>query len=163
MRVGDGDRQGIRRVRPRYRCTGQQARHHRMYLILRCIADAHHRFLDESRCIFADNHSGTRGVEQHHAARLPELQRRLRIGVDEHLLHRRAFRPVFEDQVGQRRIERQQACGQGEGGIGPDLPVGDMRQAVAVREDQAPAGCAETGIKAEDDYPSFSITSSEMS
>jgi len=72
---------------------------------------------------------------------------------------------MFEDQVGQRRVERQQASGQGQGGLGPDLPMGDMRQAVAIREDQTPAGRAQAGIEAEDELaqPSFSITSSEMS
>jgi hypothetical protein len=60
-------------------------------------------------------------------------------------------------------MEIDQAHGQVRLGIGPDLSVGDMAQAVAFRRDDAPAGAAESGIKADQDQAIFSITSSGTS
>jgi hypothetical protein len=56
------------------------------------------------------------------------------------------------ESTGQRRV-----C------LGLDLPVGDVRQAVAVSFDQSPAGGAEAGVETEDDQASFSSSSSGTS
>ena len=70
---------------------------------------------------------------------------------------------MFEDEVGQREIERQQPRRQRPRAVGFDLAIGDMGQPVAVDGDQAPASRAEARIKAEQDYPSFSSTASDTS
>ena len=52
----------------------------------------------------------------------------------------------------QAGVELDQPGGKQDLGIGPDLAVGDMAEAVAVGPDHAPAGAAEPGIEAEDDH-----------
>ena len=47
--------------------------------------------------------------------------------------------------------------------VGRDLAVRDMRQARTLGTDDPPAGARQRGIEAEDDQPSFSITSSDTS
>ena len=161
MGVGDGDGERVRGVRPDDLHAGQQARHHGMDLILRRIADADHGFLDQPRGIFADLHAGARGVEQDHAARLSQFQGRLRIDVDEHLLDRRAIGPMFEDEVGQGKIERQQPRCQRHRTIRLDLAIAQMREAVAVGGDQTPAGGAKAGVETKEDHQDFIAPSGE--
>lgn len=134
-----------------------------MHLILAGIANADDRFLDQPRGIFANLYARFRSIEQANAPRLSQLQRRLRIGVDEHFLHRRRTWAILKNKIGQRRIKRQQARGQSRLGVGLDLAVGDMAQPIAIDGDQPPAGCAKAGVKTKQDQPSFSITSSETS
>lgn len=134
-----------------------------MDLILAGIANTHDRFLDQPRGIFANLYAGLRRVEQANAPSLSQLQRRLRIGVDEHFLHRRRTRAILKNKVSQRRIQRQQPRGESRLGVGLDLTVGDMAQPIAIDGDQPPAGCAKAGVKTKQDQPSFSITSSETS
>ncbi len=70
---------------------------------------------------------------------------------------------MFEDEIGQREIERQQPRRERQRAVGLDLAIADMGQPVAIDGDQAPARRAETRIKAEQDYPSFSSTASDTS
>nr|GFD52020.1 hypothetical protein [Tanacetum cinerariifolium] len=102
--------------------------------------------------IFADQQPGGSGGEQHHAARLAELERRLRIGVAQHLLGGSAVRPLGADHLAQRLEQVRQPPRQGHRRIGLDLAVGDMAQPVAVGPDDAPAGGAEPRVEAEDDH-----------
>ena len=88
MRVGDRDRERVGGIGAGDLHAGKQARHHRVDLRLLRAAGADDRLLDQRRRIFADLDPGARGAHQHHAARLPELQRRLRVLVDEHLFDR---------------------------------------------------------------------------
>ena len=163
--MGDRHRERICRVCPGNLYAGQQPRNHRMYLILAGIADADDRFLDQPCRIFADLDARARGIEQHDTARLPQLQCRLRVGVDEHLFDRRACRSVSKDEVRQRRIEREQAGRQRLLRVCLYLPISDVRQAIAIRRYQPPAGRAEARIETKDELgqPNFSITSSGTS
>ena len=114
-------------------------------------ADPDHRLLDQPRRIFADLEAAPRGGEQHDAARLAELQRRLRIFVEEHFLDRGGRRA--DGRRGRRRAppsSADQAGGQRRLGIGADLAVGDVAQPVALGRDHAPAGAAEARIEADD-------------
>lgn len=134
-----------------------------MHLVLAGIANADDRFLDQSCSIFTNLYARFRSVEQANAPRLTQFQRRLRIGVDEHFLHRCRTWAILKNKVGQRRIQRQQARGQGRLGVGLDLAVGDMAQPIAIDGDQPPASGAKAGVETKQDQPSFSITSSETS
>lgn len=163
VRVGNGDGEGICGIAARDLCARQQAGHHGVHLRLVCIADADDRLLHQPGGIFADLDAGAGCGEQNDAARLPKFQRRLRVRVDEDFLDRRAIGPVGEDQIGQRAVQLQQACGKRILRIGRNLPVRHMRQAVPFCRDQAPAGRAEARIKAQNDQPSFSMISSETS
>src|SRR5205085_4960529 len=115
-----------------------------------------HRLLDQPRRIFADRDAAPGGGEQHHAARLAELEGRLRVVVDEHLLDRRRARPVLAEHGLKPVVELYQARGERHLGVGPDLAVGDMAQAIALRPDHAPACASKAGIEAEDDHAEYS-------
>jgi hypothetical protein len=69
--------------------------------------------------------------------------------------------------LGNQRLElsgeRGQPLRQGRGGLGLDLPVGDVGEPIALCLDQPPAGRAEPGVEAEDLQASFSSSSSGTS
>jgi hypothetical protein len=65
---------------------------------------------------------------------------------------------MFGEHRSEGMVEDHQTIGQRHLGVGPDLPVGDMAQPVAVRPDDAPTGAAKPGVEADQDQPSFSIT-----
>ena len=143
---------------------GEQALDHRVDLRLFGIAGADDRFLDQPRGIFADLDPRARRDHQHHAARLAELERRLRVLVDEHFLGRGGVGLM----LGEQRFElagevRRGARAAASFGVGLELAVGEVGQAIALGADQPPAGRAERRVEAEDDQTqsaSFSITSS---
>ena len=128
MRVGDRDGERVGGVGAGDLHSGEQARDHRVDLRFLGIADADHGFLDQPRGIFADVDAGAGGDHEHDAARLAELERRLRVLVDEHFLDGRGIGPVLGEQrlelVGQVREparKRRRA-------VGLELAVGDVRR-----------------------------------
>ncbi len=70
---------------------------------------------------------------------------------------------MLKDQVGQRTVKRDQPLGQWGFAVGFNLTIGDMGQPVSRSGDNAPSGCAKAGVKAKDDQPNFSSTSSGTS
>jgi hypothetical protein len=70
---------------------------------------------------------------------------------------------VIADQGFELIRQRSQPARQYRIGVGLDLAIRDMGEAVAVSLDQAPAGRAEAGIEAENLQPSFSSSSSGTS
>ena len=92
--VGDRDRQRISGIRASNLCSRKQPLNHRMDLRLFGISDTDDCFLHETRRIFADVDPRARCNHQHDAARLPELQSRLGVLVDEHFLYRRSLRRI---------------------------------------------------------------------
>ena len=160
MRVGDGDRERIGSIGTGNLRAGKQARDHRVYLYFLSIAVAHDRFLDQPCGIFTDVNAGARRAHQNHTPRLAELQRRLRVLVDEDFLGGRRVRTLLGDQLLQLFCKRCKPLGKGSGGIGLDLPAGNVREAISLGFDQAPAGGAEAWIEPEDPQASFSNSSS---
>ena len=112
--VGVGDRDGERvgGIGAGDRGAGQQPLDHRVDLRLFGIAVADHRLLDQPGGIFADLEPGAGGDHQHHPARLAELQGRLRVLVDEHLLDRGGVGRAIGDQCVELAGEVGQAGGQ---------------------------------------------------
>jgi len=163
MRVGDRDGERVGGVGAGDLGPGQQARHHRMDLRLARAASPDHRLLDQRRGILPDRNPGSCRAHQNDAARLAELEGRLRVLVDEYLLDRGRFWPVLGDDrlelLGQPREPLRQR-GQR---VGLDLAIGAVGKAVAVGFDQPPAGRAEPGVEAEDPQASFSSSSSGTS
>ena len=157
MRVGDRHRKRISCIRAGNLHARQQTRDHGVHLSLLRSASPDHCLLHQPRRIFPHLDARLHGSKQNHAPRLPQLQRRLWIGVDEHLLDRSAIGRVTGDDVGQFVVEDLQPVGQRRCSVGPDLPVGDMAQAIAIRHDHAPAGCAETGVQTDEDQDSPSL------
>lgn len=161
--VRNRHRQRIGGIRARDLHSGQQPRDHRVDLRFFRAAGADHRLLDDAGRIFADIQPVPRRGQQYDATCLAELQRGLRVHVDEDLFHRRRLRTMTQEQIVQRVVQRDQAGGQGSSAAGLHLPVGNVTEPIAIRRDYAPAGGAEAGIEADEDQPSFSMTSSEMS
>ena len=160
MGVGDGDGEGVGGVGAGDLGAGEQAHHHGVDLRLFGRAGADHRFLDQPGGIFADTHAGAGGDHQHDAARLAELERRLRVLVDEHLLDRGGFRRMLGDQRLELAGEVGETIGQRLVRLRLELAIGQVGQAVAVGADQAPAGGAEPGIEAEDEAQASRSSSS---
>jgi hypothetical protein len=163
MRVGDRHRQSVGGIRAGDLHAREQPRNHRVDLHLFGSASADDGFLDERRRIFPDLDCGPRGAHQDDAPRLAELQGRLRVLVDEHLLDGSRGGGMVGDQGVELVSERREPARQRRIGVGLDLPVGDMRQAIALSLDQPPAGRAKAGIEAENPQASFSSSSSGTS
>ena len=163
MRVGDGHRQRVGGVGTGDRRTRKQALDHRVDLRLVGAAGADDRFLDQGRRIFADREAGAGGAHQSDSARVAQLERRLRVLVDEHFLDGSGRGGV----LGKQRLELAREVGEPfrerGGGAGLELAVGEVGQAVAVGLDQPPAGRAEPGVEAEDLQASRSSSSSGTS
>jgi hypothetical protein len=89
VRVGNGNGKRIGFIGAFERRFRQEERDHRLDLLLFGVAGADDRFLDQVRRIFGNAQAEPRRSEKDGAARLPELQRRSWIFVDEGLLDRR--------------------------------------------------------------------------
>jgi len=161
--VGDGDGEGVGGVGAGDGDAGEQALDHRVDLDFLRAAGADDGFLDEARGIFADDDARSGGDHQHDAAGLGELERGLRVLVDENLLRRGGVGRMVGDEGFELGREVRQALGKQFLRVGLELAVGEMRQAVPLGADKSPAGRAEAGVETEDDQPSFSRTSSGMS
>jgi hypothetical protein len=163
MRMGDGYGEGVRGIGAGNLHPGKKPRDHRMDLRLFRAARTDNRLLDQRGRIFANLDPCPGGAHQYHPARLPELQCRLRVLVDEHFLDGGGSRRVARDQCLELIGECGKPARKRRGGVGLDLPVADMRQPVAFSLDEPPAGRAKAGIEPEDDQASFSSSSSGTS
>jgi hypothetical protein len=161
--VGDGDGERIGGVGAGDLHAREQARDHSVDLYFLGAAGANHGFLDQRRGIFADLYSRSCGAHQSDAARLAELERRLRVLVDEDLLDCGCGRGMVGDHSFELVGERGEAARQRSRRVGLDLAVRDVGKAIAFGLDQPPAGGAETRVEAEDDQPSRSSSSSGTS
>ena len=101
MRVGDGDGEGVGGVGAGDRHPGQQTGDHGVDLGFLGAASADNGFLDKAGGIFAHLEAGAGRRHQDDAAGLAELQRRLRVLVDEYFLDRGAVGL----SVGNQRLE----------------------------------------------------------
>ena len=126
MRMSDCNCQRIGRIRTGDLCSGEQPRDHCVNLRLLGSARTNHGFLDQPRRIFTDFHACSSGAHQDYAASLAELQRRLRVLVDENLLDRGGGGCVVPDQGLQLIADCREAAGQGGRDFGLDLAVGDV-------------------------------------
>ena len=160
MRMRDGDGEGVGGVGAGDRYSGEEALDHEMDLGLVGAAAADDGLLDQPRGIFADCKPRARGDHQHDTARLGELERGLGVLVDEDFLGRGGVRRV----VGKERFELSGEMGQALRErllrVGLELTVREVSEAIALGADEPVAGRGEAGVKAEDDQPSFSSTSS---
>ena len=85
------------------------------------------------------------------AARLGELERRLRVLVEEDFFHGRPVGCVGSDYCADGFAQVIQPLGHGRPGSGCYLAVGDMREPRPFRPHQAPAGAGQRGIESEDE------------
>ena len=159
----DGHGERVGRIGARDRRAGQQHLEHRLDLRLLRRPGADDGLLDQPRGVFGYRQPGAPARRQHRAARLRQLEGRLRVLVDEHLLDRRAVGRVGGNHRGDGVVEMREPLGHGRVRLGRHLPVGQVCQPRSFCADKTPAGAGKRGIEAENDQPSFSITSSETS
>ena len=129
---------------------GQQHPDHHRHLGLLGVADADDCLLDEIGRVFGDRQALEGERRERDAARLAELQRRLRIAVDESLLDRRLGRPLAFDEARERAMDRREPLGERGRRVGVDRAAGDIAEARSHDLDHAPAGVAQAGVDAED-------------
>ena len=161
--MGDGDRQRIGCIGPSKLEPRQQDTQHGLNLLFFGLSGAHNGFFYEPRGILRHGRAVARRTQQHDAARLPKLQRRLRVFVNEHFFDRRIIGPEVIEYGAEFLVQNYETIGQRQLGIGRNLAIVDMRKAIAFLADDAPAGRAQAGVETENDHPSFAITSSETS
>ena len=148
--VADRHRQRVGGVGRFGLAGGQQHLDHHLHLRLFGVADADHRLLDQVGGVFGDRQFHQRQRRQRRAARLAELQRRLRVAVDEGFLDRRLGRPLVVDELGDRAMDQRQPLGERSRRVGVDRAAADIGQPGPRSLDQAPAGVAQAGVDAED-------------
>jgi len=162
--VGDRHRQRVGGIGAGNRGAGQKALDHGVDLRLLGRAVADHGLLDQARGIFADVQPGAGRDHQHHAAGLAELEGRLGVLVDEHFLDRGCLGLVIGQKRFQLRGEVRKAFGQRLGRVGFELAIGEVRKAITIGADDAPAGRSKARVEAEDQrQASFSSSSSGTS
>jgi hypothetical protein len=143
--------------------SGKEARDHRMDLRLFGCPSSNDGLLHEPRGIFTDRNSGSRSTHQNDAARVSELQRRLRVLVDEDLFGSCSIGSLFGDQELELFGKGCKSVGQRRRAIGTDLAIGNMDEAVSLGVDHAPAGRAEPRVEAQDPQARRSSSSSGTS
>ena len=148
MRDRDGQRIGcVFRLR---RCFRQQHADHHPDLAFFAVAGADDGFLDQVRRIFGDGHAGLRRNQQRDTARLPELEGRRRILVDEGGLNSRFLRLVIGEHPGEPRVNGHQTDGNVLTLTRLDRAASDEDQPIAQHVDDAPPGAAEARIDPQD-------------
>jgi hypothetical protein len=134
----------------------EQALHHVLDLLFLGVAVADHRLLHLERSVLGDRQAGENRGADRGAARLPEGERRLRVDVDEHLLHRHLDRPVLRDDLAQPIEDRFQPRGRFTGARF-DAAARDVEELGTVFLDDAEAGDAQPGIDAENSQSSTAV------
>ena len=167
MSVGDRHRERVGGIGAGHRDPGQQHLEHRLDLRLLRPPGADHRLLDQPRGVLGDRQRSLPASRQHRAARLRQLERRLRVLVEEHFLDRRAV-----GRVGRRSPRRSRRAD--DSAARPSAPwhrspPGRWRHgsAARLRSARSPSRCTTARDRGRgspgEDQPSFSITSSDTS
>ena len=156
MRVADRARERVGRVGRGIARQREQAPHHVLHLLLGGVAVADHRLLDLQRGVLGDRQAGEHRGADRGAARLAERERRLRVGVDEHLLDRDLAGRVRGDDLVQTFEDRFQPRGE-LAGAGLARSRSPRREAGIAGFDDAESGDLQPGIDAEDSQ--FSLVS----
>jgi len=161
--VGDRNGEGVGGVGAGDLHTGKEPLDHGVDLRLVRSAGADDGFLDQPSGIFADFDTRAGGNHQHDAARLGELEGRLRILVEKDFLRRGRIGGVVGEERLELRGKVRKAARQGFLGVRLELAIGEMRKAITLGADQAVAGRGQRRVKTKNDQPKRSITSSETS
>src|SRR6478672_3229778 len=149
MRVTDGDSEGISGILAFGIGLWQQHTDHHADLRLFSVTGADDGLFHDVGGVFGNGDSGLRRHEHGDAARLPELQGRRRIRVDESRLHRRLVRTIALDDRDQPIMDHQQAGAEFGALARFKRTAGDVNQPISVALYETPAGAAEPRIDAE--------------
>ncbi|CAM3030835.1 hypothetical protein SPAN111604_00160 [Sphingomonas antarctica] len=163
VRVGDSDGQRIGCVATVDLDPRKQAFDHRMDLGLFRRAGADDGLLDLPGGVFTDGDAFEAQGGKQTPARLRELERRLPVRIDKYFFHARADDVMRDQQLVELFAKMRQPRRQRIGRPCRDPAVGDVREAISLRDDDSPARRAEAGIEAEDDQAKRSMMSSEIS
>ena len=147
MGMADRDRQGIGRIGAVDNAARKQMADHGVDLSFIRMPHAHHGFLDLVGRIFGDGKPVIGGRQQHDAARLSQLERRVGVFIHESRLGGRAVgRPVRNDRI-KSGIELLQPLRQRVGRSRSYGAVRQMLQPVARDLDNAPSGVAQPRVE----------------
>lgn len=146
VRVRNSDSQGISRVRPSKLQSWQKNTEHGLNLLFFGFTGTNDRFLDEPRRIFGHGRAIARSAQQYHTARLPKLQRRLRVFVDEYLFDCGIIGAKMIEHRAELFVQKHEAIGQWQLSICFDFAIVDMRKTIAFLTDNAPTCCSKTGV-----------------
>src|SRR4249919_2172498 len=149
MGVANRARQRVRGVGGRYAAQGEQALDHLLHLFFSRVAIANDGLFHLQRGVFRDRQLMHDSGTDRRAARLPEQQSRLRVGVDEDLFESDLLGPAFGDhffQAVEYDLEAQRELAARRS----DAAAGDVREPVSCFVENAKAGDAKTWIDAQD-------------
>lgn len=163
MGVGNRNGKSVRGIGAGDGNARKQPGHHCVDLCLLGAAGPDDCLLDEARRIFADLYSCSCSAHEDNPARLPQLQRRLRVSVHEDFLDGRCSWSLVGDQILELVCERREPDRERFVAVGPDLAVGDMDEAIALRFDETPASGAKARIEAKNPQTRRSSSSSGTS
>jgi len=104
--VGDGEREGVARVRRRRFGEAERRANEQRDLALVGLSATRHRPLHPSRGVLGYADRGTREAQQDDTASVPELCRRLGILVKKQRLDGPDIRPVALDDLGEPALDR---------------------------------------------------------
>jgi len=155
--VRDRNRQRIGGIGARDLRARQQTGNHGMDLRFFCTARADYRLLDQPRRILADLEPMARSSKQNDAAGLAQLERGLRVHIDEYLLHSRRFRMMRRKQRIKRVVQGSEASWQGYRAVGPHLPISNVREPVTLGRDDAPTGRSQARVEANQDQATLPL------
>lgn len=148
--MGDGNGERVSFVGGRVAALGQQQFDHVEHLAFFGVTGTDNRLLDLVGCVFCNSQSRLRRNEQRDGTRLPKLQRRDRILVDEGVLDGSFGRPVRGKHGGQSVMQILEAQCEVVLTAGRDGAVRNVLQAISVRLHDTPSGAAEAGIETDD-------------
>src|SRR5262245_11605909 len=149
MGVTDRNRERVRRVLGLRIGLRQQHADHHADLALLAVAGAHDGLLHQVGRVFGNRQAGERRHQHGYAARLPELERRRCVLVDEGRLHRRLVRRVRFDHAAQAVVDSKEPPGELRPVVGRERAASKEAQAIAVDRYHPPAGAAQPGVDTE--------------
>src|SRR5665213_384024 len=147
MCMCDGTGQSVCRIRSFNARGGQQALHHRLYLLLAGMARADDAFLDMVRRVFRDLQSGLRPREQRDGAGVTQFQRSARILRHKSHLDRDSAGAMLGNHGGEQTVQHQKPPGQLHFRVAGQNAMGHMAEARSRHVDHAPAHAAKAGIE----------------
>ncbi len=151
--MADRHRERVGRVvGPRLLRQAEQRLDHARHLILLRAAAAADRALDLLRGVAGTRQPALAGGEQHHAARLPDGERRAHVLAEVQLLQRHRIRLVLRQQGVHRGVDLSQAALRRELRARADDAAVQCQQSTAAARDDAVAGVGQARIYAEDDH-----------
>ncbi len=153
MEVADGYGQGIGGILGREGLQPEQQFHHVLHLPFFSLAIPSHRLLDLAGSVFVDREITVLSGDDRRSAGVAELEGGPGVAVDEDILDRSHFRPVYRDDLAKIAKDNQKSSGEILFAGGADGPAGNHAHRRAPGIDHAVASHPRARINAENAHP----------